>query len=233
MILSDKYQFAKLEQINSPNGRRYQVPDGSKLPSVTTILDKTADKSGLDIWRERVGDEKADRIIHEAVTAGELMHSFLEDELLGREPQNKRKTLHHIYADRMAHAITENAFHRISEVYGVEAQLYYPNLYAGTTDLVGVLDGIPTIMDFKNAKKIKKKEYIIDYYLQGCSYAHAFNYLYGTNINRVAIFMATRPNDKCLVPEYGEFIIEGEEFEKYSKMWIERVEDYYANYHDK
>ncbi|EFC1221029.1 Dna2/Cas4 domain-containing protein, partial [Escherichia coli] len=117
------------------------------------------------------------------------------------------------------------AWPRINEVWGQEVPLFYEGLWAGTTDLVGVHDGIPTIMDYKNSRKLKTWEHIENYRMQIAAYALAHNQMHGTNIERGVIFICVRKDPQNL--QYQEFVIEGQDFKDAVDMWIGRVEQYY------
>jgi genome maintenance exonuclease 1 len=119
----------------------------------------------------------------------------------------------------MANVIIEHGLKDVNEVWGSEINLYYPELYAGTTDLVGVCNGSPAIMDFKQARKLKKKEWVEDYFLQLVAYAEAHNKLFDTDIRTGRIFICTQAN------EYQTFEID--DYDKWSDRWYRRVEDYY------
>ena len=123
--------------------------------------------------------------------------------------------------------IINNGLPKVTEIWGMEASLYYPELYAGTTDLVGVWKGRPAIMDFKQTNKPKKREYIDDYFLQLVAYSEAHNHTHGTDINTGVILMCARPKDTDSTPEYQEFVLEGVKFEMYRQLWWKRVEQYY------
>ena len=96
-------------------------------------------------------------------------------------------------------------------------------LYAGTSDAIGMYEGEEAIIDFKTSKKIKKEEWIEDYYLQCCAYAMAHNEMYDTNIKKGVILMVSRDN------KFKEFVIEGARFEMYCDLWETRLTDYYAS----
>ena len=91
------------------------------------------------------------------------------------------------------------------------------DLYAGTADCIGVIDGEETIIDFKTSKRIKKKEWIDDYFLQGCAYANAHNVMFNTNIKQVAILMV----DRDLI--YKKFLIKDNEFNHFTKLWKQKL----------
>lgn len=218
-----KYEYGDLERLDHPSGVRYYVSpeNGNLLPSVTTILSDTSDKKEIKLWEERVGIEKANKVRKESTDLGNLMHLSLEDFLEGRA-RKSGANLNLIYksARRMADTIIQEAFGKIDEVWGIEAKLYFPDLYAGTTDLVGVYEGIPSIMDYKTAKKMRSESQIEDYFCQGSAYALAHNHHYGTDIRQIVIFMVTRDL------EFKTFKISADEFEKYSDMWIQKIEQY-------
>lgn len=225
-LLNSIYNYSSIKRKETPNGRRYQTPDGGLVASVTTILDKTKPeekKQALYEWRKRVGEKQAQAITTEAASRGTSMHSHLE-KWLEYGSYKAGSNLVHQQSSKMADIIIEEYLKpHLNEYWGTETPLYYTGLYAGTTDLVGVYDGIPSIMDFKQTNKPKKTEWIEDYFLQTSAYAHAHNHLFGTNIQQCVILMCS----KDLQPQ--NWIINGEDFEKYSNMWWSRVEEFYSN----
>jgi genome maintenance exonuclease 1 len=223
-ILTENFKHPTLIRTDHEAGRFYQVDGkGSKLPSVTTMLSKTApaDKTKkLDDWRLKVGDEEADRIVKESVLIGEHLHKNLENHMLGK-PERTGPMISKV----MTNLIIKHGLCHVDEVWGIETPLYYPDLYAGTSDLVGVYrhDGtlLPCIMDFKNSKKHKKKEWIEDYILQLAAYATAHDKIHDTNIKGGVIMMATRDL------KYLTFEIVGKEFEEAREKWYRRVDQFY------
>ena len=121
----------------------------------------------------------------------------------------------------MANVIIEHGLKGVEEVWGSEINLYYPELYAGTTDLVGVYNGAPAIMDFKQSRRLKKAEWVEDYYLQLVAYAEAHNKLFGTRIRTGRMFICTQAN------EYQSFEID--DYDKWCDRWYRRVEQYYKS----
>ena len=221
----ERFTYAGYKRIEGgPEGRLYSTPSGN-LPSVTTILSATDNNEGLKQWREFVGNEKADAICLEATTIGTFMHENLENRLIGK-PDHEGGMPVRVLARRMADVIQNEAWPNINEVWGQEVPLYYEGLWAGTTDLVGVHNGLPTILDYKNSRKEKKWKQIENYRMQLAAYALAHNYQFGTDINRGVIFICVRkdPNN----PTYQEFVVEGDDFKEACNMWIERVEQYYT-----
>ena len=221
----NRYEYKNYKRIEGgPQGRLYSTPSGN-LPSVTTILSATKKNEGLEKWRAFVGEEKAREITLEATTIGTFMHENLERRLIGEKDHEGGMPVR-VLARKMATSIQENAWPKIKEVWGQEVPLFYEGLWAGTTDLVGVHNGIDSIMDYKNSKKEKTWELIEDYRLQLAAYAIAHNEMFGTNINRGVIFICVRKDPNNLI--YQEFVVEGEDFEEAKTMWIARVEQYYT-----
>ncbi len=221
MKINPRFTYQTLERIESQGPRLYATPDGHRVPSVTTILSQTGDKTALIEWRKRVGDEEANRISRESTGLGTLVHKHVENYILG-EARPQGNNLIQILAREMADQIIDRGLSHVTEVWGMEASLYYPGLYAGTTDLVGEYEGEPAIMDHKTATKMKKREWVQDYFVQTCAYALAHNELYGTNIRKGVIFMVSRDKD------YSTFVIEGSDFDHYCQLWSQRVDAYYS-----
>jgi genome maintenance exonuclease 1 len=219
MLFNPKFQYQKLKRVEANGQRLYDTPSG-KVASVTTILDSTKDKTHLIEWRKRVGDAEANRISTESAGLGTLMHTHLEYYVLGKE-RPKGNNLVQEMARSMADTMINEAFPSVDEVWGIEASLYYPGLYAGTSDMIGVWQGKPAIIDHKTTKKPKKKEWIEDYFLQCCAYALAHNEVHGTDIRTCAINIIDRD------AKLQSFVIEGAEFDHYCVEWTKRVDKFY------
>lgn len=217
----ERFQYKNCEQVNDPVTRKrvYVTPDGEKLPSVTTILSSTKDMTHLNEWKQRVGEENAKRITTEAAGVGTAMHSNLERFIAGiqRQPGNNPV---HVQANSMADVIIENGLAHMDEVWAMEQALYFPGLYSGTTDLVGVFKGEPAVCDYKQTNKPKKAEWVEDYYLQLTAYIMAHNEVYGTDIKRGVIFMCSRDF------QYQQFEVTPDTFPKYQDMWLGKIEEY-------
>lgn len=220
-----RYDYQSCEQINDPvTGRRvYLTPEGIKTPSVTTILSATKDQTHLLEWKKRVGEENARQISKEAAGVGTAMHANLERFILG-QPRQPGNNLVHVQANKMADVIIQNGLKDVNEVWAMEQSLYFPELYSGTTDLVGVYKGEPAICDYKQTNKPKKKEWIEDYFIQLTAYIMAHNEVYGTNIRRGVVFMCSRDL------QYQQFDLMPNEFEHWQTMWLNKIEDYYQNH---
>lgn len=218
-----RYEYRPMGRVDSPNGRQYKVSATQSLPSVTTILSATKDMSKLDEWKKQVGEAEAERIKTEAAYVGTALHRVMEylvgadDRLL--QPADRLEMRGYEMGFRLANAY----LHNIDEHWGAEVALCFPDRYAGTSDLVGLWQGKPAIIDFKQSLKPKRKEWITDYFHQLAAYACAHDKEHGTNINFGVILVATQTGDVQL------FTTTGSEFENYKSQWLERVERYYRS----
>lgn len=219
----ERYQYKSCQQVNDPVTRKrvYLTPDGESLPSVTTILGATKDMTALNEWKKRVGEEKAKQITTEAAGVGTAMHANLERFIAGLQRQPGNNPVH-VQANKMADVIIENGLSGVEEVWAMEQSLYFPGLFSGTTDLVGVYKGEPAVMDYKQTNKPKKEEWIDDYKMQLTAYIMAHNEVYGSNINRGVVFMCSRDL------QYQQFDLLPSEFAHWQDQWLNKVEEYYS-----
>ena len=222
-LIVERFPYNALSRANVDGQRKYSTPSGA-VPSVTTILDKTKDKSHLIAWKKRVGEAKAQEIVTEAASVGTRMHKYLEDYVETGKWTEPGSNPYAQQAHRMATEIKEQAMADVDEIWGSEVNLYMPSIYAGTTDLVGVYKGQPCIMDFKQTNKPKKKEWVEDYYLQMTAYALAHNELYDTDIREGHVFMCSRNL------EYQQFDLWPDEFDNWANRWWSRCEEYYSKF---
>ena len=215
---SDKYKYVSGQMYEHHGTRTYDF-NGEKLPSVTTILGLTKDQSFLKDWQEKIGYEKAEQIKNHSSKRGTSVHKFLESYItgVGYDDLSPIGT----EAKPMAEKIIEIGLTPVDEYYGSEVSLYYPGLYAGSTDLICLHNGMETIVDFKQANKPKKKEWIEDYYLQIAAYAMAHDYVHGSQIRQGVIMMCT--------PDlyYQEFRITDHELRTWKHKFLKRLDMYH------
>jgi ATP-dependent exoDNAse (exonuclease V) beta subunit len=224
-MLTNKFNYASFERTNI-NGRRYYcTPDSNKVQSVTTILDATKSaeqKAALQAWKDRVGKQQAQQIVTEASSRGTRMHKYLEEFVITDQLRDPGSNPYSAQSHRMAKEIIENYLTpNITEYYGNEVNLFYPELYAGTTDLVANWNGELAIVDFKQTNRPKKESFIQDYFMQLAAYALAHNHMFDTNIRTGVILMCSQ--DYLL----QHWVIREQEFDSYCTKWAEKVEQFY------
>ena len=234
-MIVNRYNYTPINRETIDGKRHYCLPDGSKVPSVTTILDRTKSEEKRQVlanWRRRVGEQKAQEITTEAANRGTRMHAYLEHYMLNDDmkPLPGNPFAHPSWF--MAAEVILQGLCHVNEFWGAEVPVYYSGLYAGTTDCLGVWKKRPAIMDFKQTNKPKKREWIDDYFVQLCAYAEAHNELHGTRIRKGVILMCVKPDldeQHNIVgkPQYQEFVLEGAEFDRYRDLWWKKVEQYY------
>ena len=220
MKKSNKYNYLEGKQITDPDtGKRVYEISSYRLPSVTTILGATKNTEFLTKWKAKVGEEQAERIKNVSSARGTSMHKFLESFItdVGYDDLTELGQA----ALPMAKKIMEIGLAPVEEYYGSEVTLHYPGLYAGQTDLICNHNGMETVVDFKQANRPKKKEWIEDYYLQIAAYAMAHDYVYGSQIKQGVIMVCT--------PDlyYQEFKVEGPELRRFKHAFLKRLDMYH------
>jgi genome maintenance exonuclease 1 len=234
-MYNPKFDYQPLSRVTEDGRRLYATPDGKRLPSVTTVLDKTKPeekKQALNEWRRRVGVENAQKITTEAANRGTRMHTYLEDYIKQGELRERGSNPFGWASHAMAQTVIEDGLVNVNEIWGVEVPLYFPSLYAGTTDGCGLHLNEESILDYKQTNKPKRQEWIEDYYLQLVAYALAHNEVYGTNIRKGVVLMCVKPpvddmGRPTARPQYQEFILKPEDFDYWADQWWRRLELYY------
>ena len=217
MQIIKKYNYAELKRQDG-DSRLYLTPDGDALPSVTTILSKTKDKTFLKQWRAKVGEANAEKIIRDSAQIGTALHLYIERLVNGEKYKDLTKI--GIQAEKMAKKIVEEAFKDITEVWGSEVHLYNPGKYAGTADMIAIYKGRPAIIDFKQTNRPKKREWIQDYLMQLAAYAQAHNALFNTEIDQGGVLMGSRDLT------FQRFELTGEKFTRAADAFMKKLDLY-------
>ena len=221
-MITNIYTYPELKRQESDEGRFYLDSKNNPVPSVTTVLNKTSNKKdSIQQWRNRVGEKEANRIIKQSTDIGTMVHEALELYLNEQEWRNFSDNEDGVLAERMTEKFIESGLNSITEVWGLEVGLILDSLYAGTADCVGKINGVPSLIDFKTARKMKKREWIEDYFLQCCAYANAHNVMFNTDINQIVILMI----DRDLI--FKEFIVKPTEFNILTKLWKKRLIEFH------
>ena len=215
----EKFQYVTGKQItDGDTGKRVYEISNYRLPSVTTILGATKNQDFIKKWKAKVGEQEAERIKNVSSARGTSMHKFLESYItdVGYDDLTELGC----QARPMAEKIMEVGLAPVSEYYGSEVTLFYPGLYAGSTDLVCSHNGMETIVDFKQSNRPKREEWIEDYYMQIAAYAMAHDYVYGSQIKQGVIMVCT--------PDlyYQEFKVEGAELRSWKHKFLKRLDMY-------
>ena len=215
---SSKYNYLEAKRIEDHGTRIYDI-DGSRLPSVTTILGRTKDQQFIKDWKAKVGEKEADRIKNLSSNRGTAMHKFLEHHIL-RTGYDDLTELGQ-KAKAMAKKVIDVGLTPVEEIYGSEVTLYYPGLYAGSTDLVCVHNGMDTVVDFKQANRPKREDWIEDYFMQIGAYAMAHDYVHKSEIKQGVVMICT--------PDlyYQEFKISGPELRSWKHKFLKRLDMYH------
>ena len=214
----ERYNYVRVPRSDDEGNRTYDV-QGAKLPSVTTILSRTKDQGFLKKWKAKVGEAQAEVIKNISSKRGTSMHKYIEAFILQQGYEDMTSLGQQ--AKTMAHKVIEMGLTPVEEYYGSEVTLYYPGLYAGSTDLVCVHNEMDTIIDFKQSNSPKRKEWIEDYYMQIAAYAMAHDYIHGSTIQQGIIMVCT--------PDLymQEFRFQGAELRMWKHKFLARLNEYY------
>ena len=197
-------QLQDLQSETFPDGKRYyKLPDGTKLPSVTTVLGAMK-KDAIMAWRKRVGEAEANRISKKATGRGTNVHSLCEKYL-------NNESLGEMMPDAQEMFLSlKPLLNRINNIHYQEQALWSTQLgMAGRVDCIGEFDGQLSVIDFKTSKKIKSKVQIEDYFWQTSAYALMYEELIGVPINNLVIIMAVEDEQPLLFKEKTEHHIDG------------------------
>jgi len=221
--LTFKHELIELPELKSSLnfGRRlYETPVGDLYPSVTTVLGVMSDKSGIDEWRARVGEEEADRITQAAAARGTAVHAMCEDYVLNKEQNLAAKSPIYVAVYKQLEAeIKAN----ITTIYGVETPLYTDkHRLAGRVDLIAEYKGELAIVDHKTSNSVKRKDWIQNYYHQVALYAYMLYERTGMMAKKGVIMIGVENQE---VPQIIEFNIAD-----YIKPALKIVKDYHAKY---
>lgn len=189
-----------LESTTTEKGRVYKVPGGKLYPSITTVL-SAYNKKALMEWRQRVGDEEANRVAKAASGRGTKLHNTVEKYLLNELTDVKIKTMmpdiKEMFFD-MRKIIDEN----IGDIYGIEQPLYSHKLrLAGRCDCIAEWNGKLAIVDWKTASRTKDKDHIKNYFMQATAYAEMFEELTGKTIDTIVVAIAVQSEPAQLFVE--------------------------------
>ena len=199
----DFVEIPKLKQINTDNGRRYQTPTGNLYPSVTTILQKKA-APWIAKWRERVGEEEANRISRVAATRGTKIHKLCENALRNEDEDKSKLSI----LDQEMYNAFRPLLDDIDNVKAIEQSMYSDHLrLGGQADCIAEYNGTLSIIDFKTSRKRKTRSSCYDYFIQCSAYAIMFEERTGIPVSQSVIIMAMEESEPAVfIATRDEFV---------------------------
>lgn len=210
----DLIGFSALQRIDGPT-RLYETPTGERYPSVTTVLGKMSDKSALEAWKKRVGEEEATRVSTRAATRGTNIHTMCENYVLGNDIDESMPHNNMIF--RQIKMVLDE---HVDTVYATECTLYSHHLkIAGTCDLVAMYDGRLAIIDYKTSSKLKRKEWIEGYFLQASLYAYMLWEMTGITAKDIVVIIGVDDS------------LDAQIFIERPRNYIEKAADLVRSYH--
>jgi genome maintenance exonuclease 1 len=186
------FTLTELEADTTDNGRFYTTPSGEILPSITTVL-SVQNKSGLDAWRKRVGEEEANRVMNQASLRGTAVHQLAEDYVNNEKDWKKGAMPANLFTFNTIKPLLDK---HLNNVWIQEAPLYSERLsVAGRVDCIAEWDGVLSIIDYKTSKRPKKREYVESYFIQEAAYAAMFLERTGVPIKQIVTVIAVDDNE--------------------------------------
>lgn len=211
----DLLEFEHLKRIDGETARLYETPTGQRYPSVTTVLGKMLDKTALNEWRKRVGDEEANRVSTRASTRGTNIHDMCEKYVLGQDVDMSMP-----HNTMIFHQIKKVLDEKVDMVRATECTLFSHHLkIAGTCDLVANYDGRLSIIDYKTSTRRKRKDWIEGYLLQCSLYSYMLWEMTGIGVKDVVVVIGV--DDE----------IDAQIFVERPANYIEKAADLVRSYH--
>lgn len=193
-------------ETTSIDGKRYYVlPDGKKFRSVTTVLSEALDKTALLEWRKKVGEAEANKISTQAARRGTAVHTLCERYVLNEDNYARDAMPSGLDSFNSIKSVLDT---RVGTILGVEIPLYSVALNtAGRCDLIAEFDGVPSVVDFKTSRKLKKEDWIESYFLQTTVYSMMFEWIYKISIPQIAIIIAVdHEPPQVFVKDRGQYV---------------------------
>lgn len=207
--------FHNLNRIDGEDARLYETPTGERYPSVTTVLGKMSDKTALNEWRKRVGEEEANRVSARASTRGTNIHNMCEKYILGQEIDTSLP--HNMMIFRQIKMILDD---KVDNIIATECTLFSHHLkIAGTCDLIADYDGRLSIVDYKTSTKRKRKDWIEGYFLQCSLYAYMLWEMTGIAVKDIVVIIGVDDD------------VDAQVFVEKPSNYIEKAADMVKSYH--
>ena len=214
-----RHDFPQLLQENTDGKRLYVAPNRERYPSVTTVIADHGKEAILE-WRKRVGDEKANEISRKATTRGTSVHKVLEAYLNNEDTSgfDMMPNVKSLFV-RMKQELES----KVNNIHCLESRLFSHELkLAGTVDCIAEYKGVLSVIDFKTSVRLKKKENIGGYFMQGAAYATMFNEMTNLNIEQIVILIGVDTANFCQT-----LIIKGDEIHHYRQELQKYIDAYW------
>jgi genome maintenance exonuclease 1 len=213
------HNFPKLLTEDVDGKRMYRAPNGEHYPSVTTVLSEY-NKKEIQEWRARVGEEQANKISRQATTRGTSVHKVIE-KYLKNEDISKYEMLPNVKS--LFYRMKEELDKKVNNIHCLEDKLYSHTLkLAGTVDCISEYNGELSVIDFKTSVRLKKKENIGNYFMQGAAYSTMFTEMTGLPINKIVILIGVDTANFCQT-----LTVQGEELNFHKAELQKYIDSYY------
>lgn len=213
------HDLVELPQLVRLDGeiRHYLTPTGEKYPSVTTVLDKTSDKTALYAWRKRVGEDEANRVSTRATRRGTAVHTLCEKFVLNEPIDLSEEMPFNVHMFKQLERFLQA---NVNNIRGSESSLFSHKLkVAGSCDLIANYRNHAAIIDFKTSNKNKRKDWIENYFLQCAMYSYMFWEMTQIYHPKLVVAIAVEEEDEAQI------------FVEDVNDWIDKARDRCTRYH--
>ena len=172
--------------------RYYTLPSGKKAPSITSIT-SFYNRQIFKNWREKVGEEQANKITKVATDRGTKFHDLVEKYLSNEDISSLKNVLPTTKARWIA---AREALNNIDNIHALEKPLYSEYFgIAGRVDCIAEYEGELAVIDFKTSKKIKPEKWLENYFVQETAYACMYFEMTGISVKKIVTIMVADNGD--------------------------------------
>lgn len=188
--------FTDIERLDEETGRHYDV-DGKSLPSVTTVISFINAHKWKE-WRNKVGEEEANRRSKRATGRGTRLHKVFEVYIENGDYKSLKE-----YTPQAELMFKASKFYldtRLDNIYQQETKMFSNKIgVAGTVDLICEVDGELSVVDFKTTKELKPESWMEDYFVQLSAYWAMFSEKTGVVPRKLVVFQVAENGDVQIV----------------------------------
>lgn len=174
---------------------RYKLSDGTVVPSVTTVIGNL-NKPYLVKWANNLGLQGIDstQYVNEQAKAGSLAHDMILCHLKGQQPSTTAYSKPEIDMAETAFLkfLEWESGHKLETIFAETPFVSEHNRFGGTIDWFGIMDGVPTLLDFKTSKAV-----YTEHWLQVAAYLELLREA-GHQVDRVGIIQIDRRDDNTI-----------------------------------
>ena len=208
----------ELDRKESTGCRLYKLPNGEWVPSITSIT-SFYNREKFIKWRQKIGEEKANKITKKATTRGtdfhEIAQDYLEDKPLVWEK--------HLPATKYMFYHAKPFLDKINNIHAIERTLYSEFFgIAGRVDCIAEYDSELAVIDFKTSEYIKPEAWLENYFVQETAYACMYYEMTGIPVKKLITIMTT--------PSGEVHVFDKREKDEYIKLLVRYIKKFVTTF---